>query len=43
MAKRSFEDKVAELDALSSLRREEALPALQTALRNSTNCSDTPQ
>ncbi len=37
MAKRSFEDKLAELDKLSSLPREDALPALQAALRNPNN------
>jgi HEAT repeat protein len=37
MAKRSFEDKLEELDALSSLSREEASSALQTALKNTNN------
>jgi HEAT repeat protein len=37
MAKRAFEDKLAELDALSSLSAEEALPALQKALKSPNN------
>jgi HEAT repeat protein len=37
MAKRSFEDKLAELDAVSSLSREEASSALQAALKTPNN------
>jgi HEAT repeat protein len=37
MAKRSFEDKLAELDPVSSLSREEASSALRAALKNPNN------
>lgn len=37
MAKRAFEEKLAELDALSSLPAEEAVPALQKALKSPNN------
>ena len=37
MAKRAFEDKLTELDAVSSLPAEEALPALQKALKSPNN------